>query len=501
MKRYLAYIFIFLVAAMAGTGLQAENRPATKSQALLECIAEGPDLGHSVMAVLAVTSDGDTIARLNSSKMLIPASNMKLVTTGIALNELRPDFRFRTRICHSGTIVDGVLKGDLYICGGGDPTLASNDSISIGVRMLFDTWQAFVSGAGIRRIEGRVIGDSRFLEGMMEDESWQLGDVGAYFATGCCGLNFYENRMDFTVVPGESEGRPLSITEKYPFTPWMSYSYECSTGAKSSKNTLLMYGSDQSTSAVFRGTYPVGGGKTNLGCSNDFPEYTCAWLFTRHLASRGIKCTADPADTRTVFKADRLVDGSSLTVIGETFSPTLDRIIYETNHKSNNVYAEAIFRMTGHTLSGRSDAESARKAAEQGLRRLGMTDLSGIQCHDGCGLSTSDFVSPDFLCSFLKKMASKPFFPCYLASLPQPGGHGTLSERMKGCDSRVTGRVYAKSGTLTGTRAFSGYILPEENGGQTIYFSIIINNCTASSARMGKAVDRLIEAFATEKGI
>ena len=147
----------------------------------------------------------------------IPASNMKLVTTGVALHRLGSGFTFRTRLGYSGSIIDRVLKGDLYIMGGGDPTLASDDSIAVELPALFREWTTILKKAGIERIDGHIIGDDRYFDlPMPEEQTWQWDDCGTYYGAGTSALTFFENIQSFEVSPGPETGYPATVSEKYP---------------------------------------------------------------------------------------------------------------------------------------------------------------------------------------------------------------------------------------------------------------------------------------------
>ena len=189
------------------------------------------ELGHALTGVLALTAEGDTIVSWNSGSLLMPASNMKLLTTGLALDALGSDFEYRTGIGYSGKICDSTLVGDLYITGGGDPTLASDDSIATALGELFRHWTGFLGKAGIRKIDGHIIGDDRYFGlPMPEEQTWQWDDCGTYYGTGVSGLTFFENMQTFSVAPGNEVGAPVSIKEKFPECPWMEYRYSCTTG-------------------------------------------------------------------------------------------------------------------------------------------------------------------------------------------------------------------------------------------------------------------------------
>ncbi|MBR4408325.1 MAG: D-alanyl-D-alanine carboxypeptidase [Bacteroidales bacterium] len=152
----------------AARAVRTEENSPKYIRSYLEILDKGDVLGTSSWGVVAMRADGDTIVSFNGRRRLVPASNVKLLTTGLAMNELGADFRFRTSLAYSGRIEGGTLKGDLYIVGGGDPTLGSKDSIAVATDALFASWKAILDKAGISRIEGRVIGDGRYFDGPIE---------------------------------------------------------------------------------------------------------------------------------------------------------------------------------------------------------------------------------------------------------------------------------------------------------------------------------------------
>ena len=193
----------------------------------------------------------------NSGKRMLPASNMKLISTGAALHQLGADFKFETRIGYNGSVENGVLHGDVYIVGGGDPTIASKDSIAIPRFMLMGKWKAMLDKAGIKKIDGRIIGDGRYFDGPAEKDTWSYQDIGTAYGTGGDGLCFYENAQDFSVSAGAKEGDAVNISVKFPSTPWMKYSYDCTTAGAGTGDQLYMFASEYIPFAQVRGTFAV----------------------------------------------------------------------------------------------------------------------------------------------------------------------------------------------------------------------------------------------------
>lgn len=490
MKRFIlaSYLIIAAVSAMAQS-----SSIGSKAAAATEEIINDPALQKAVVSICAKTGDGRTLLNINSEDMLMPASNMKLISTGASLHTFGPDYRLCTSIGYDGEITEGILKGNIYIIGGGDPTTGSRDSIAVDLNTTFTKWEKFIREAGIKRIEGRIIGDGRYFDGMPEEPSWMWSDIGTYYGTGTTGLMFYENTQSFNVAAGAAAGDPISISPSYPDAPWMEFRYSCSTGEKGTGDMLYMYTSDLAPVAEIRGTFGVDRGKKRVDCSNKFPEYTCAYYFWKHLKSKGIECTEGVGD----FRLDRdWTSYGDLKVLGKTESPELRKIVFETNHASNNLYAEALLRHLGKEITGSACYDSSYVAVKGVLKNLNL-NLSGLEIQDGSGLSRKNYVSADFMCRFLEAMMHSPHFETYAQSLPSPGGNGTLSYNMKNYPSELKERIRVKSGSMGGVRCYSGYIIPTEGcKDDTIIFSIMVNNCTAPTWKIRTLLDKLMGALA-----
>ena len=483
--------FIFTAASLC----TAVTIQAQSLQESIDLIVSDKALSEATIGICARTGDGRTLIDLNADNTIIPASNMKLISTGTALHKLGPDHRFTTGIGHDGQIVSGVLKGNLYIIGGGDPTTCSKDSIATPQSELFSQWERIIRDAGIKRIEGYVIGDGRCFDGMPEHPSWQWSDIGTYYGSGPTGLMFYENVQSFRAKAGSKVGDPVNIVPSYPEAPWMEFRYDCTTGAAGTGDQLYMYASDLSPVAEIRGTFGIDRAAKRIDCTNKFPEYTLASYFADHLKGKGI-VSDGPADLR-LCTATQAAASQDIHILGSTLSPTLDRIIFETNHSSNNLYAETLGKAIGKAITGSASYDSTYVAFGAVLKELGVDHSYGFKAADGSGLSRKNYVSPDFFCRFLTAMMSSPHFEDYINSLPSPGSNGTLASNMKSSPAEMKSRVKMKSGSMEGVRCYSGYIIPTEGcKDQTIIFSVMVNNCTAPSWKVRQLLDKIIATLA-----
>ena len=518
MKNILA---VFTLAiSLINTSVQAQSL-----QQYAEALAADPTFSHAVVGIRVVKGDGEEMATLNSEKMLVPASNMKLITTGAALYSLGTDYKFHTSIQYDGVIENGTLHGNLYIVGEGDPTLGSKDSIAVDLNIVFAQWEKAVRNAGIQVIEGCIVGDGRWLNGMSEEPTWLYEDLGTYYGSGVTGLMFYENMQSFSVSPGPAEGTPVKISVHYPGCSWMDYRYECVTGAAGTGDKLFLYTSDLAPVGVIRGTFGVDRGSKRVDFSNKFPEYTCAVYFKNYLEKKGIRCTGGAADFKlrnewhkdSDKRSGRGADGQQLKEIefGVTSSPDLERVVYVTNHASNNLYAETTFRTLGKEFCHSSCYDSSYVALNNVLRKMKIGN-KGIRVQDGSGLSRQNYVSADFMCRFLGVMMDSECFREYLWSLPYPGGDGSMSYNMKSYPESLRKRIRVKSGSMNGVRCYSGYIIPaglaaeldakgasisdipQEIKDQIIIFSILTNNCVSPQWKVRPMLDKLMAEIAKQ---
>ena len=496
--------------ALCFLSIAANARTTTATQKLVSAYAGKEPLRSGITGILAVRVSGDTLAQLNKSVKLVPASNVKLITTGLALDRLGANWRFRTTLAYSGYVREGALHGDLYIVGGGDPTIGSGSNCAFPVDSTFDMWKTVLVRAGIKSIEGSVIGDGRLYARPSTHPSWQAEDLGYNYGAGVSGLNFFENSQNFRVMPG-TEGQAPTFEVLYPLTPWMSWTVSAVTGPARTPNTLYCINSEFGPWGEFFGTFPSDrtGGYTLEG-SNRFGAYTCAYYFCKYLDFNEISVSGGYADIspKGLIRTDLLysdigreaVPQDSLKVLGSCFSPALAAIVNDTNKESDNFFAEAMLGVLGLEMNGSTDPSVAVKVEEELLKGMGISPGYSCNLSDGSGLSRKNYVSAEFFVRFLRKMLTSKARKQYLASLPSPGGKGTLKYRMQNAPNDIKERIVMKSGSMNGVRSFSGYILPApgEAESRTIVFSIITNNVSGSSATVASILDDIILSLAKE---
>ena len=473
-------------------GLQAQTLQQKVDQAV-----KAEPLKGAVVGVMVQDAAGHVLASREPGRRMVPASNLKLVTTGTALHALGPDFRFETGIGYTGTVEDGTLHGDVYIIGGGDPTIGVVDTVAVKPDALFWRWKSMLKDAGISRIDGRIIGDGRAYEGHLENTTWGYDDTGTYYGAGCNALSFYENAIDYLVSAG-AEGEPVKVTQRHPETPWIHFSNRTMTAPKGTGNSLYLYTTDLAPYAELRGTYSIDRKPKVEHFANKYGALTCAYYFWQNLRDTGWDISGGYADIDRggyVRGADFVPAYKAGTpqVLGQSTSPILSRIVRQTNVLSDNFYAEAIFRQMGEKASGIAVYDSCRVAVYDVLEDLMESDLAGIRLEDGSGLSRLNSASPAFFVSFLRSMTRSRGFEAFLASFPQPG-EGTLSTLLPKLPADQKSRIRVKSGSMDGVLCYSGYIL-DETGKPARIFSLMVNGATAKTAALRETLGDLIEAM------
>jgi len=493
-KAYAKYvIFVFMkrillipILLMLCFSLSGQN----SLSAYLEQLKGTNELKDAVWGFKACSTDGTVLAQYNSGTKMMPASNMKLISCGAAISELGPDFRFKTSIAFSGNIRDGVLKGDIYIVGGGDPTIGT--SRGAGNDDLFGRWMQFIKQAGITAIEGFVVGDGRYFDCNTVNPSWQIEDVGTGDGAAMSGLGFAEGLQQLTLTASSTVGEKLTISNVYPETPWLEQinltrsSDAGITAALSYDATVL------APRAILSGTLPAGTKKT-ITVANCFGALTCAYYFYRFLEQNGIDVSEGPADIDFEGKirdfnesGKEAAPRGKLLFIGETFSVPLKEIARKSCVESDNYYAESLMKVLAREKTG---SAAGSKALMDALGRLGLKNAADMQFNDGSGLSRIDYVSPDFMVSYLCSMSGCKDF---IDVIPH-AGQGTIASRVSDMSPGKRTRVKMKSGSMNGVRCFSGYIVRADGSmDDAVVFSLMINNSLAPAGSLNFIADKLV---------
>ena len=402
---------------------------------------------------------GETLYQYRPNSLATPASTMKLVTTSTILELFGPDFRFETKLKIDGNVTkDSVLNGNLYVIGGGDPTLGSE---KLGEKDFFPQWIKAVRRAGIKKITGRIIADESFFESQVINPKWTWEDMGNYYAPGIHGISYLDNTYRMVFRSGKIGTTP-EILRVEPEIPGL----EVDNHLKSTTighDAAYFYGAPYSYDRSVYGEIPANKNEFTVKGDIPNPALLLAQHFRQKLSEDGFSINS--------FSIVRSAPIAGMKIIYTHLSPTLSEIITETNVKSNNHFAEYLFKFistknnkVGATVESISTIRSYWKSKELPVDQLFQ--------YDGCGLSPCDVVSANFYVELLIYMRNKsPYSNDFYNSLPVTGGRGTLSELL--VNTPLQGKIHAKSGTIENVKCYAGYM---ELKNRTLVFSLMVNN-------------------------
>ncbi|MBR1766022.1 MAG: D-alanyl-D-alanine carboxypeptidase/D-alanyl-D-alanine-endopeptidase [Bacteroidales bacterium] len=421
----------------------------------------------------------------NSQTSVTPGSVEKLFTTGVAFSRLGSDFRFVTRIGIRGEIDrDGVLHGNIYIIGGGDPMLGSYRYRQTSPDSLFDGWTKALKKKGIRRVDGRVCYNISIFDEQALHDTWAWGDVGNYYGAGVYGLNFHENMYFVFFNPGTRLGYPTTVTRLSPKNINVLEVNEVTTGPEGSGDNVVIYGSPHNSGRLYRGTVPMGKSEFRVRGAMPNPARQCADLFSSYLRTHGISISSNSMQVYS--------QPDSMRVVLDYYSSDYYTIAQYTNLTSNNIYAEAIFKYMGYAKYGRGNFVNGSKVVMDFFREKRL-EAGGVRVNDGSGLSPQNRVTADFVCRYLMAIGKEPFFKEFLRTLPKVGESGTAKNLLPHLPATVSVRL--KTGTMDGVKAYAGYV--DAANGDRLAFAIISNGHEVSSAVAGDKLGRILMKIAT----
>lgn len=484
MKQQLLVI-CFLVVSI---GLFAQS----KWQKAVDQFMKDPALVHASVGICVMNnSNGKIVASYNDQQSLIPASSLKIVTTASALAILGNDFRFKTTLAYDGEIdLDGVLSGNIYIQGKGDPTLGSDVfTATPDINGILSRWGDAIQSSGIKAISGKIVGDGSYFSSNVAIQTWQWGDIGNYYGAGAYGLNFHENLyyLRFRQAHRLKETPDISVIE--PEVPGLSFRNEVkSAGARSGDNAYI-YGAPYSYLRYVRGTIPIGKGLFSIKGSIPDPPYFTAFHLAKKLEEIGI--SSNGVATQLQLVASKEVSKAERNIFHTHESPMLQEIVIRTNQKSINLYCESILKTIGQKRKKAGTSKAGLQALKEEWKGRGV-DFSGVSLDDGSGLSPRDLVTARFMSRFLSKVSRDPkIATTFKNSLPLAGVSGILKRKFKGTAGYK--KIWAKSGTLGGVRTYAGYC--QNIKGEELSFCILVNNYKGSGGAMRKKMEQLMLQF------
>lgn len=393
------------------------------------------------------------ISSYNENTPLVPASTTKLLTTETAMSMLGENYRWNTQLEYSGSVDEnGVLNGNLYIVGSGDPSLGTNKAGAWAYRDIISDFKEGLSREGIKKVNGDIIIQTALFKGNIS----KLPENVVWLESN----NYY--------LPAGTTREINPANEKLIVKKSANFSTEKKFFYVSPYNNQMVYADKYEGDGILTTKLP------------DAPAYL-ANTFRTTLVKGGIPVTGKVIPKMTDANPE------NRKMISTYKSPTLGDIIHYTNQHSDNGLAEALLKTVGFQSLGDQTTESGRKVVTEHLKKEGF-DMMGLNYIDGSGLSRSNNVTPISQVKFLTSLMDEKYYKTYFNSLPVGGQSGTLKKMFNGLGN---GQVFAKTGTLNRVKTLAGYM--KTNTGKTLVFSLLVNNYSGSVDMVKKRMEKILE--------
>ncbi len=487
--------FAFFVGLAAVALAQSPLPPATLAelqQRLTEHIAH-PRFAAATWGVKVVSlNSGKTIFAENAGKLFSPASNCKLYTMALALDQLGGDYRIKTSL-YAATKPDGrgVLKGDLILYGRGDPTI--NARLNGGdIFSALEPLVTALTNAGVRRITGDLVGDETFFRGPPYGAGWAWDDLNYYYGAEISALTINDNTLQLSVTPGSTIGAPGRLALA-PGTSYVGLSNRTQTVAVGGKRDLNFHRPLGQNIIYVTGQMPLGDTNYTDTVTMANPAGLFVTFFKEALARHGVKVDGK---TRTVNRFNppvKPLDVSRMVELGSVNSLPMRDLVREVQKASQNLYTDLVLAHIGARAAA---TEAPGTSEDAGIRELEkFLTKAGVPAtevffEEGAGLSRNNLATPNATSALLQFMSRQAEADAYLNALPIAGVDGSLRERMK--DPPAAGNVRAKGGTLRWANSLSGHVTTA--AGERLIFCVMLNRYAAPDPEhSGRAeIDRLV---------
>jgi len=447
--------------------------------------------------LIADANTGQVLFEQNADRYFVPASNMKLFTTALALATLGPDYRFRTTLeSLTEATADGKIAGPLYLVGRGDPNLSNRkfpfdlkeEFIGPSEKVIVQLADA-IAAKGVKEISGDIVGDDSYFPRDRYPNGWEIDDMVWEYGAAISAIVLDDNTVQLTLTPGDNAGDRVDAVVA-PTAPEFTVDNQVITSATGVKPDLTLKRDPGSNVVTVLGTLPAKSNQRKLTLAIQEPALHAAAMLKRLLEDRGIKVSGT---ARQLSLPPGPPEGEKRIVLAEHISIPLGQSVKLVNKISQNLHTEMLLRTSARQNGVWSTPEDLANFAASFYSIAGIPPGDVVQT-DGSGLSRHDLVTPRAVVALLLYAQKQPWFRAYFESLPVAGIDGTLEDRMK--NSIAVGRLHAKTGSVEHVRTRSGYAdLPS---GRRLVFSFLSNNMGSKSHEATDALDALSIAMIEE---
>ncbi len=463
-------LFIYFCATVSATAQTVQDYVSARLQ---HPVLKGAWWGG---AAAYVNAPEDELFSVNADTRLTPASTLKLLTTAAALETLGPEHRFQTNLyAQKRPDENGILKGDLYLQGGGDPTLGSTRVAGAeSWQTVAKKWAKAVKDAGITRVEGNIIADVSLFEGPSVGPKVNWENMGNYYAAPASPLSFNDNSFKIHFSPQPRDGKPAEVSSIEPEVPGLTLKSFVTADGKNKKDNAYVYGAPHQNELEIYGTIPTNFTGFTISAALPDPAFFAAHALKTELEKQDIFVLGVPQTTHTA------PDYTTMSLLHAYQSPKLKDIVVIINKRSFNLYADMILRQLAVHAGKKGSLQNGLKELNNFLRENRLAGPEDTVIYDGSGLSRDNLVTPHTLLRTLAFMTTSPNFTYYYNSLATPDDRGDLLLLRRFLKTRkAVSRVRVKGGTIDGVKAAAGYVTDEK--GNQIAFVLIANNLATKS--------------------
>jgi D-alanyl-D-alanine carboxypeptidase/D-alanyl-D-alanine-endopeptidase (penicillin-binding protein 4) len=500
MNRLRRTVSLLIILCLPFSALAQAPKTLSDLQTRISQILAKPELASSTIGVKVVSLDsGRVLFEENAIKLLRPASNMKIYTVATALDRLTPEYRFTTSVfANARPDSAGVVRGDLRIYGRGDPSIAARFNNGDYFKAVDDLASRIVA-AGVKRVEGDLVGDETYFTGPKYGSGWEWEDLTWYYGAEITPLAINDNALDLFVKPGPAIGQPALITTGPP-DPLLTVNNRVTTSAKGVRREISIHRGLGENTITITGSIPLEDPGFTAGIGISHAALLFVYLLRNSLVQKGVVITgksrttgeaavpsvviAPPASTSTTQPNQAHSSASSVaqTELATLQSPPFSVIAAQTMKPSQNLYTELILRTLGKispppvttttpSIFSPTSEYLGIEAVKSFLKTAGIRPES-LVLNDGSGLSRNDMITAEATVQLLTFMSKHRYADVFRDSMPIAGVDGTLRTRMRGTPAEKN--VRAKTGSLSSAASLAGYVTTA--AGEKLAFAIMVNN-------------------------
>ncbi|WP_138429261.1 D-alanyl-D-alanine carboxypeptidase/D-alanyl-D-alanine endopeptidase [Fodinibius saliphilus] len=469
-------VLVILVAPAYGL---AQSTPENSEIAQ---IVEQSHANDAFWSVVVRDSSGQILEQYNKEKLVQPASNLKLLTSAAVLNELGPDYTFKTKVYGIGYQAGSTWEGDIIIRGTGDPSI-SGTFYNENRFHVFNKFFSAIDSMGIQKINGNLIGNTSFFDEQPYPKGWSWEDLSFYYGVEISALSFNNNAVDLRVYADGQVGEEPQI-EWFPFdTDYVDFVNEqviTPRGTEYDEYYRRLLGTN---TIVLRSKLPKGYVETESLSILDAPRFFLD-TFKKYLEDGDISLNG-----RIIIDNQEVNwDSKRYKKLTEHESKPLEKLLTRINKKSDNFYTEMLLKtMAAEHYNAAGNTELGLSLIEDFAASMKM-DTTKLEMSDGSGMAAGTLVTLDDLSQMLIEMQKHPHFKTYKNSFSIAGIDGSLEHRF--VNTPMEGNVFAKTGYVSGVRSLSGYM--NAKSGKSLAFSVVTNNYVDKTSYIDYVQDKII---------